>query len=114
MRLYFYIYICVFFSCKISSNVSKNNCKENVLFKEHFFKSIVFIEGYVVEQDEFRKLGLLDDTIDDDKNLENLKFKKFEKAISFLGKYVPISHQVFSYSFSYPSLSVFKEDKKNG
>lgn len=58
--------------------------------------------------------GFTNEAADDDKNLENLKFEKFEKAISFLEKYVPISHQVFSYSFSYPSLSVFKEDKKNG
>ncbi len=111
MRLYIYIFICIFFSCKMARSVSKNNCAENDSFKERFFESIVFIEEYVLEQDEFRELGLLNDTLDYDKNLENLKFKKFEKTISFLGRYVPISHQVFSYSFSYPSLDVFKEDK---
>lgn len=90
----FVIVTMLFISCVTSRDykeVNKNNCNENVCFKEIFFKHINNVENQILTQDT------------DD----------FDISLRFISKYTHVSFEsMANYSNIYP-LGVFEKDKND-
>lgn len=86
---------CIFLlvGCSSLNTNNMDDCNENLSFKKEFFNNIENVENYV------------------DGTGDRLKF---EKALTFLSKYVKVSRdKMLNYNHSYTSKKDFINDKKN-
>jgi len=111
---YFVLFLCICFSS--CSSLSRDKCNENIRFRKVFFEKVIFIEKYVLRQEEARNYANSAD-FNWDKLSNDFKggrenFLKFKKALFFLGQHVTISSLIFGYSIQYPSAEIFFQDKE--
>lgn len=82
------IAITILYSCK-SSQITRNDCNENIKFKEDFFYHIKYIDD---------NIGVLQDST-------------FVKSVIFISNYAPVSvDQIMNYARTYPT-GIFEKDR---
>ncbi|ALM50358.1 hypothetical protein AMR72_16595 [Flavobacterium psychrophilum] len=89
MKKILFILILIQISCK-PSDLGRNNCNENLKFKEAFFHHIRYI----------------------DNNITVLQDSTFIKSVIFISNYAPVStDELMNYSRTYPT-GIFQQDRK--